>query len=190
MAGGGAGRLPAGRVRVHRRGTRGGRVPGTRCPTWLFAINHGRGSGRFRGRGHAVPGVATVKSLDFDLLPWALLYREIALGSIHAQEPVLHLERYADGLHDGQPVSRGEVVGFVGTSGNAPANTPHLHFAVFELDAYRPSRSLRKEIDLLPKRPFFVGIVHKHDHALGAGTAGGPTDADVIAKDGCKLINL
>jgi uncharacterized protein involved in outer membrane biogenesis len=39
---------------------------------------------------------ATVKSLDFDLLPWALLYHEIALGSIHAQEPVLHLERYAD----------------------------------------------------------------------------------------------
>jgi len=48
-----------------------------------------------------------------------------------------HLERYAPGLHDGQHVSQGEVIGFVGTSGNAPANTPHLHFAVFELDADR-----------------------------------------------------
>jgi len=48
-----------------------------------------------------------------------------------------HLERYADGLHEGQPVSRGDVIGYVGTSGNAPANTPHLHFAVFELDADR-----------------------------------------------------
>jgi murein DD-endopeptidase MepM/ murein hydrolase activator NlpD len=48
-----------------------------------------------------------------------------------------HLERYADGLHDGQQVSQGEVIGFVGTSGNAPANTPHLHFAVFELNADR-----------------------------------------------------
>jgi murein DD-endopeptidase MepM/ murein hydrolase activator NlpD len=46
-----------------------------------------------------------------------------------------HLERYADGLHEGQHVSRGEVIGFVGTSGNAPPNTPHLHFAVFELNA-------------------------------------------------------
>jgi murein DD-endopeptidase MepM/ murein hydrolase activator NlpD len=46
-----------------------------------------------------------------------------------------HLERYADGLKDGQVVSQGEVIGYVGTSGNAPPNTPHLHFAVFELNA-------------------------------------------------------
>jgi len=44
-----------------------------------------------------------------------------------------HLERYADGLKDGQAISQGEVIGYVGTTGNAPANTPHLHFAVFEL---------------------------------------------------------
>jgi len=46
-----------------------------------------------------------------------------------------HLERYATGLVDGQGVTRGEVIGFVGTSGNAPPNTPHLHFAIFELGA-------------------------------------------------------
>jgi peptidoglycan LD-endopeptidase LytH len=46
-----------------------------------------------------------------------------------------HLERYADGLKDGQTISQGDVIGYVGTSGNAPANTPHLHFAVFELNA-------------------------------------------------------
>jgi murein DD-endopeptidase MepM/ murein hydrolase activator NlpD len=48
-----------------------------------------------------------------------------------------HLERYAHGLHDGQRVSRGEVIGYVGASGNAPPNTPHLHFTVFELTADR-----------------------------------------------------
>ena len=48
-----------------------------------------------------------------------------------------HLERYAVGLKEGQRVARGQVIGFVGTSGNAPPNTPHLHFAVFELDAER-----------------------------------------------------
>jgi len=41
-----------------------------------------------------------------------------------------HLERYADGLADGQSVRRGQVIGYVGTSGNAPPGTPHLHFAV------------------------------------------------------------
>ena len=46
-----------------------------------------------------------------------------------------HLERYADGLHEGESVKRGDVIGYVGTSGNAPPNTPHLHFAVYQLDA-------------------------------------------------------
>jgi murein DD-endopeptidase MepM/ murein hydrolase activator NlpD len=44
-----------------------------------------------------------------------------------------HLQRYADNLREGDAVSQGQVLGYVGTSGNAPPNTPHLHFAVFEL---------------------------------------------------------
>jgi murein DD-endopeptidase MepM/ murein hydrolase activator NlpD len=44
-----------------------------------------------------------------------------------------HLERYASSLHEGQVVAAGDVIGYVGTTGNAPSNTPHLHFAVFEL---------------------------------------------------------
>ena len=44
-----------------------------------------------------------------------------------------HLERYVPRLREKQSVSRGDVIGYVGTSGNAPANTPHLHFAIFEL---------------------------------------------------------
>jgi murein DD-endopeptidase MepM/ murein hydrolase activator NlpD len=44
-----------------------------------------------------------------------------------------HLDRYADGLREGQDVRAGDTIGFVGTSGNAPPSTPHLHFAIFEL---------------------------------------------------------
>ena len=44
-----------------------------------------------------------------------------------------HLERYADGLREGDYVRKGQVVGYVGTSGNAPKDTPHLHFAIFRL---------------------------------------------------------
>jgi murein DD-endopeptidase MepM/ murein hydrolase activator NlpD len=46
-----------------------------------------------------------------------------------------HLERYADGLKEGEPIHRGQVIGYVGTTGNAPKNTPHLHFAVYRLTA-------------------------------------------------------
>ena len=46
-----------------------------------------------------------------------------------------HLERYAPGLKEGDPVRKGQVIGYVGTSGNAPKDTPHLHFAIFRLTA-------------------------------------------------------
>jgi murein DD-endopeptidase MepM/ murein hydrolase activator NlpD len=46
-----------------------------------------------------------------------------------------HLERYADGLHEGDRLRRGQVIGYVGTSGNAPPESPHLHFAIFRLTA-------------------------------------------------------
>jgi peptidoglycan LD-endopeptidase LytH len=44
-----------------------------------------------------------------------------------------HLQRYASALREGDRVVKGQVIGYVGTSGNAPPETPHLHFAVFEL---------------------------------------------------------
>lgn len=44
-----------------------------------------------------------------------------------------HLESYAEGIKEGDHVKRGEVIGYVGTSGNAPKNTPHLHFTIFKL---------------------------------------------------------
>lgn len=44
-----------------------------------------------------------------------------------------HLDAYAPGLTDRAAVTRGQTIGYVGTSGNAPKNTPHLHFAIFEL---------------------------------------------------------
>ena len=49
-----------------------------------------------------------------------------------------HLDRHARGLHEGQDVRRGDVLGYVGTTGNAPSATPHLHFQVMRIrDARR-----------------------------------------------------
>ena len=44
-----------------------------------------------------------------------------------------HLDRYAPELKEGQQLKRGDLVGFVGSSGNADPAHPHLHFAIFEL---------------------------------------------------------
>jgi murein DD-endopeptidase MepM/ murein hydrolase activator NlpD len=44
-----------------------------------------------------------------------------------------HLDRYADGLEEGDDIDRGDVLGYVGTTGNAPKDTPHLHFAIFKM---------------------------------------------------------
>ncbi|MFX7078964.1 M23 family metallopeptidase, partial [Acinetobacter baumannii] len=41
-----------------------------------------------------------------------------------------HLEKYADGLKDGEKLHKGQVIGYVGTSGDAPKNTPHLHLCI------------------------------------------------------------
>lgn len=48
-----------------------------------------------------------------------------------------HLQRYADGLKEKQVVRRGEVIGYVGSTGNASPEAPHLHFAIFELGPER-----------------------------------------------------
>ena len=48
-----------------------------------------------------------------------------------------HLDAYQPGLREGMTVRMGDVLGTVGTTGNAPPNTPHLHFAIGEMDARR-----------------------------------------------------
>jgi murein DD-endopeptidase MepM/ murein hydrolase activator NlpD len=41
-----------------------------------------------------------------------------------------HLQRYADGLSEGKFVRQGEVIGYVGDTGNAGAGNYHLHFSI------------------------------------------------------------
>ncbi len=41
-----------------------------------------------------------------------------------------HLDRYAADVREGLFVKQGTVIGYVGTSGNAPIDTPHLHFSI------------------------------------------------------------
>ena len=48
-----------------------------------------------------------------------------------------HLDRYAESLREGIRVERGDIIAYVGSTGNADPRSPHLHFAVFELGPKR-----------------------------------------------------
>jgi peptidoglycan LD-endopeptidase LytH len=48
-----------------------------------------------------------------------------------------HLDGYVPWLAEGTVVRKGAVLGYVGTTGNAPKDTPHLHFTVFKLGPER-----------------------------------------------------
>lgn len=48
-----------------------------------------------------------------------------------------HLDRYAEGINEGTSLHKGQVIGYVGSSGNASPDAPHLHFAIFRLGPER-----------------------------------------------------
>ncbi len=44
-----------------------------------------------------------------------------------------HLDGFADGVREGMLLKRGDLIGYVGSTGNAERDAPHLHFAIFRL---------------------------------------------------------
>ena len=103
-----------------RRGTSGHEAIDIAAPrgTPVLAVDDGRIVKLF----HSIPGGNTVYQFDPDA---------------HFAYYYAHLDAYAAGLKEGAPVTRGQVIGYVGTSGNAARDAPHLHFAIFRLGPER-----------------------------------------------------
>ncbi|QSX73835.1 M23 family metallopeptidase [Lysobacter arenosi] len=88
-------------------------------------------------RGTAVLAVAdgTVAKL-FTSVPGGLTIYQFEPSGRYAYY-YAHLDRYAEGLREHEAIRRGDVVGYVGSTGNADPSAPHLHFAIFELGPER-----------------------------------------------------
>ena len=46
-----------------------------------------------------------------------------------------HMDHYNDAMSPGRAITRGDTLGYVGTTGNAPKDTPHLHFQIMRWPA-------------------------------------------------------
>lgn len=68
----------------------------------------------------------------FDSKPGGLTIYQFDPAGRHAYY-YAHLDRYAAGLEEGDQVKQGQVIGYVGSTGNAADGAPHLHFAIFLL---------------------------------------------------------
>jgi murein DD-endopeptidase MepM/ murein hydrolase activator NlpD len=70
------------------------------------------------------------------------LHNSVAGGlTVYASDPSSkyvmmygHLDSYRPGLKEGEHVKRGQILGFVGSTGNASALAPHLHFQITRND--------------------------------------------------------
>jgi peptidoglycan LD-endopeptidase LytH len=90
----------------------------------------------------APKGTPVVAADDGEIVK--LFYSERGGNTIYQFDPpqrycyyYAHLDRYARGLAERQHVKRGEVIGYVGSTGNASPDAPHLHFAIFRLGPER-----------------------------------------------------
>lgn len=134
-----------------------GQVPGETAPLFNRALgspivglkiasiqdtfNDSRGGGERRHeasdilapRGTPVVAVDTgIIAKLFTSKPGGLTVYQFDPGQTYAYY-YAHLDRYAEGLKEGLLIKKGDPIGYVGTTGNADPNTPHLHFAIFQL---------------------------------------------------------
>ena len=69
-----------------------------------------------------------------------LFYSRFGGNTVYESDPLqtycyyyAHLDRYASGTREGMPVHKGDVLGYVGSTGDASPDAPHLHLAIYRL---------------------------------------------------------
>lgn len=116
-------------------------VAGVLASTLHDTFGDGRTIGAHEALDIAAPMRAPVRAVEDGVV--AKLFTSVRGGiTVYQFDPgrrfayyYAHLDSYAPGLHEGQRLKRCELVGHVGVTGNSPAGAPHLHFAIFKLEA-------------------------------------------------------
>lgn len=100
-----------------------------------------------------------------------------------------HLQRYEDGIKNGDFVRRGQVIGYVGTTGNAPPNAPHLHLSI-EV-ATNPNRlsgvpinpyEVFSSVPFAPDRKLYLrSLASSRRFTTASAGSGNPGSASVLA---------
>jgi peptidoglycan LD-endopeptidase LytH len=69
-----------------------------------------------------------------------LFYSRLGGNTVYEFDPLqtycyyyAHLDRYASGIREGMSVHKGDVLGYVGSTGDANPDAPHLHLAIYRL---------------------------------------------------------
>jgi len=113
-----------------------GRYPGDVADTFAAGRSGGR---RHNASDIMAPRGTLVISADDGVIR-RLSSNALGGTTIYATDPAerfvyyyAHLDGYAPGLRVGQRVQRGDILGYVGTTGNAPPTAPHLHFQIMRL---------------------------------------------------------
>jgi Membrane proteins related to metalloendopeptidases len=117
-------------------------VPGVQAKDLADSFDEGRGGGT---RTHEAMDIMAARNTPvLSALSGILLkfHNSVAGGlTIYASDPTnryvlmyAHLNSYKPGLKEGDVLQKGEVIGFVGSTGDASPDAPHLHLAITRND--------------------------------------------------------
>lgn len=115
-------------------------IPGVRWSDLRDSFHEKRGTRTHNALDIMAPRGTPILSVDDGTL--LKMHNSVPGGlTLYASDPTGHfiylyghLDRYNPAMHEGQALKRGDTVGFVGSTGNAAAAGPHLHFAVMQQD--------------------------------------------------------
>lgn len=124
----------------------------------------------FRPKGQPVLAVVdgVVEKLYESILGGTTLYLVDSGGRFRFY--YAHLDRYAAGIREGLAVRRGELIGYLGGSGNARWTRPHLHFQVMYTE---PTGTWWKDGGTLNPYPILMHVVRRRNAAPAQAAAAG-----------------